>query len=441
MLHSRFLTRRCRTARATALECFAAVILTSLAGQAAPAQPVFSPDGPEADAFGRAQHYPASQRPDVFNQSQVIGTTTDGDTHVPSHHVPRAAIPWLFKRASTEATLEFDYAGRERTLPDFLSHVPVTGLLLIKDDTILYEHYQYGRTDKDRLVSNSMVKTIVAMLAGIALHEGSLRSIHDRVAAYLPALRGSLYGETTLRALLQMSSGIACDEPIAEGSDKTYADRMFSNLFGRRSDPVAALAKFDRRLDPEGAQFHYSSSDNEALTTLLRHAVGMPLSDYLARKIWQPMGAESDAGWAIDGSGQEMGSYGFDAVLRDYGRLGRLLAHDGAWEGRQLIPRQWVIEATTLHPADQQVAPGTAAHYYGYGYQVWILPEKRRQFALIGAGGQYVFVDPTAKLVLVQTAVRYYDGSYVTSPGNETLCVWRAFVRKYGQTGLGPSGH
>ncbi len=398
-----------------------------------PADAVFSPGGPDADAFGQAEHYPASDRPDDFDQAPMVGSTTDADTRAPCHHVARSSAPWNFRRAPEEAVVKYDYAGKMRTPDDFLSREPVTGLLLIKDDTILYEHYQYARTDKDRLSSASMVKTIVSMLAGIAINEGRIGSVEDRAEKYVPTLRGSLYGGTTLRELLQMSSGIACDEPISTNSDKTYADRFFGEIFGSHPDPGAALARFDRRVAAPGAEFHYSSSDNETLTTILRRAVGEPLSDYLAQKIWQPMGAESDAGWQIDGSGQETGPYGFSAVLRDYGRFGRLLAHDGDWNGRQLIPRQWVMEATTLRPEDKQVAPGAAGVYYGYGYQLWILPGKRRQFALIGMGGQYVFVDTAAKLVLVQTAVRFNDGSHVTSPYNETLFLWRAFVKQFGQ--------
>jgi CubicO group peptidase (beta-lactamase class C family) len=80
--------------------------------------------------------------------------------------------------------------------------------------------------------------------------------------------------------------------------------------------------------------------------------------------------------------------------LRDYARLGRLLAHDGAWEGRQLIPRQWVLDATTVKPADAHLAPGTATPYFGYGYQVWLLPGEQRRFALLGIRGQIILVDP-----------------------------------------------
>ena len=105
---------------------------------------------------------------------------------------------------------------------------------------------------------------------------------------------------------------------------------------------------------------------------MLRAAIRRPITDYLREKIWQPIGTEANASWAIDSSGQEVTFCCFNAVLRDYARFGRLLAHDGMWEGHQLIPRQWVIDATTVRPTEGYLAPGVATRYDGYGYQVWI---------------------------------------------------------------------
>jgi hypothetical protein len=82
--------------------------------------------------------------------------------------------------------------------------------------------------------------------------------------------------------------------------------------------------------------------------------------------------------------------------LRDYARLGRLLAHDGAWEGRQLIPPQWLLDATTVPPGDAWLAPGVATPYFGYGYQTWLFPGQARRFALLGIRGQIIFVDPAS---------------------------------------------
>ena len=81
-----------------------------------------------------------------------------------------------------------------------------------------------------------------------------------------------------------------------------------------------------------------------------------------------------------------------------------MLANDGAWNGQQIVPRQWLLDATTV-PRDSYLR-NTIAQSWGYGYQVWILPGERRMILLLGIHGQGLFVDPESKLIMVQTAVR-----------------------------------
>jgi len=157
----------------------------------------------------------------------------------------------------------------------------------------------------------------------------------------------------------------------------------------------------------------------------------VPVADYLHDKIWGAIGTEADASWAIDSTGQEATFCCINATLRDYARLGRLLAHDGAWEGRQVIPRQWVLDATTVRPDDAYLAPGTANPYFGYGYQVWLFPGQQRSFALIGIRGQLIFVDPTSKLVMVHTAVRKHPSDPASYA--DPIALWLGVVAQLGR--------
>jgi CubicO group peptidase (beta-lactamase class C family) len=162
---------------------------------------------------------------------------------------------------------------------------------------------------------------------------------------------------------------------------------------------------------------------------VLHYAVNRSASDYLQEKVWEPIGAEADAKWLVDAEGFEVAHFGFNAVLRDYARLGRLLAHDGAWEGKQIIPAPWMIDATTVRASDAYLRAGRAMKMFGYGYLLWLFPGNRRQFALVGYKGQYICVDPTSKLIMVQTAVE--------APGagsnDEAWSVWAALVEQHGQ--------
>jgi len=227
-----------------------------------------------------------------------------------------------------------------------------------------------------------------------------------------------------------MSSGVAFRE-VYDGKDDIA--QLGRDLFGfgpRGRSAAASVAQFNTRAAPPGTVWHYASIETEILGLVLRAATGVPISDYLRDKIWQPIGTEADASWAIDINGQEVTFCCFNAVLRDYARFGRLLAYDGAWEGRQLIPREWLLEATTVKPADAYLAPGAATRFYGYGFQVWLLPGPKRRFVLLGIRGQMIFVDPGSKLVMVHTAVRPKPADPQAS--REAIALWSALEQQLG---------
>lgn len=395
-------------------------------------QAVFRPSGPEAGLFGAESGYRAGGRDTWMEPRYLVGSSSRYDTIFPSNRAARAAVPWSFRRAKAEPVVHYEFNGRQQSLDDYLNHFPVTGLLLLQGDTILLERYQYGRTDTDRLMSASMAKSILSLLVGIAVGEGRIRSLSDHASRYIPELAGKPYGETPLRALLQMSSGVEFERRINGVNDGVSRRRLVDGLFSPGADPVAVLAGHDRRVHPPGTHFDYSSGDNETTGIVLRRATGRALCDYLSEKLWQPIGAEADATWWADTSGQEFPTSGFNAVLRDYARLGRLLAHDGEWDGRQIVPRQFILDATTHHPGDPHLAPGTVTPYYGYGYLFWILPGAERMFVLRGAYSQYIFVHPSSKLVLVQTAVRS-EHPNAENGKSETLALWLALVGQLGR--------
>jgi CubicO group peptidase (beta-lactamase class C family) len=102
--------------------------------------------------------------------------------------------------------------------------------------------------------------------------------------------------------------------------------------------PVAAIERSQEgkptnseRAAVAGTKFSYASGETQVLGLVLASAIGRPVAEYLEQKIWQPIGAEADATWLVDNSGQEATYCCLNAVLRDYARLGLLLAHDGNW--------------------------------------------------------------------------------------------------------------
>lgn len=402
-----------------------AFFLWFLAGTALAAEPEFRKDGLHAEAYGIDVGYPVGSRLTQGRQKFLIGSLSHYDEIFSARTVAKPATAWPFRRENRLPDVRYGYQGARYDLNDYLDRNPVTGLLIARDDMILFERYQYARTEADRFTSQSMAKTVTAMLVGIAVAEGKIRSIDDKAEAYVPELAGSAYGETPIRALLNMSSGVEFTERY-DGKDDIAALSRALFVPGTALSTAKALAQFNNRTKPPGTLFHYAGSETLTLGLVLRAATGKPVAEYLSEKIWQPIGAEADATWVTDVFGQEVAYCCFNAVLRDYARLGRLLARDGNWDGRQVIPRQWIKDATTIRGEDEHLRPGRVSPGFGYGYQVWLLGgEPAGTYSLRGIRGQVLFVDPVSRLIMVQTSARPQP---VDSGMAENTILWRALV-------------
>ena len=392
----------------------------------AQAQPVFSPVGPDAAAYGQAVGYPVgARRADVNAQPFMVGSYSHYDALFPTDTIAKAVAPSPWRRGAAALDVAYTWQNAHYTLQDYLARNPATGLLIARGDTILFEQYQYGRTDGDRLLSHSMAKTILAMLVGIAVGEGAIHSVDDPAGVYVPELAATELGKTPLRALLHMASGIAFTEVYDGHDDAATLNRALYRQGG--PGPVAAVAQFNTRVAPPDMVFRYGGVNPEVLGLVLTRATGMSLAAYLQSRVWQKIGTEADAKWAVDASGQGLAYGSFNATLRDYARFGRLLAQGGAWDGRQIIPRQWVADATS-RPGLGSALDNSGPAPWGYGYLTWLLPGARHAFALEGIHGQRIFVDPQTGLVLVHTAVRVAPSH---NPGDsELFALWGALVRQ-----------
>jgi CubicO group peptidase (beta-lactamase class C family) len=331
--------------------------------------------------------------------TMFIDQWSRADEFTAARGVRKAAAPRELKRAAPPADID-------ALVDSFLDAHPNTGLLVAKRDKVYVERYQYGRTAGHRLASASVAKTVLGMLVGIAVSEGQIKSIDDLAQQYVPALKGHPYGETSIRDLLTMSSGIAFSETY-KGRDDIA--KLHGNTIGRRTEGGAdTVLEFKQREVPAGTRFRYVSGDSQVLGLVLIAAVQKPLAEYLSEKIWQPMGAEANATWLLDKAGYEAAYCCINATLRDYARFGLLLANYGELDGRQIIPADWVKAATSAQAPHLRV--GAATKNNGYGYQTWITHRTKPHFAALGLHGQAIFVDPATRVVVVHTAA-WADGN------------------------------
>lgn len=366
-------------------------VLALLAGLAFSVATVAAPD--EA-ALGKARGYPVcpNTKGPFSPEWCLVGVMSHYYQLYPSRVVKKADSPRPLRRATREPAVGLDA---------FLAGHRNTGLLVMQGDTIHAERYQYERNAQHRFASMSMAKTVVAMLIGIALQEKKIKSLDDKAEVYVPDLKGHPYGETPIRHLLTMTSGVKFEETYSGHDDVMKLGTAV--VFRHGPGGAAAVLPYRERVAPPGQRWSYASSETFVLALVLRGAIGGDLSEYTSRVLWQPMGAESDAYWNIDPMGNEVGYCCFSATLRDWARLGLLLADGGARDGKQVIPADWVKAATS-----------SQAPFPGYGYQTWVSPLGDR-FQLRGLRGQAVWVHPATRTVVVHTSVYRIGGSAATA--------------------------
>jgi CubicO group peptidase (beta-lactamase class C family) len=178
------------------------------------------------------------------------------------------------------------------SLRRMLEEVQTVGLLVVKNDSLLFEEYWDGYSDSSWSSSFSMAKSITSLLVGAALKEGKIHSLQDPVGKYLPEFTTGEKSAVKIIDLLTMSSGSDWDESYANPFSVTTQAYYGSDIY-----KVATGVKIVR---PPGTQHSYKSGDTQLLGLIVEKATGKSLSAYAAEKLWQPIGAEHPALWSTD---------------------------------------------------------------------------------------------------------------------------------------------
>ena len=397
-----------------------------------------APPSPDEAKLGRAEGYPVGTARTWFTDESVrVGSFSaqgeiKGIANGGVNTLAPAARPMPLPVAKAEPAYRWRTGDDQGlTVDDYLARQRVMGLIIVKDGVVQVERYQYDRTAQHRFTSMSMAKSITSLAVGMALAEGKIASLDDKAVKYVPSLKGSLIGGTSIRHLLRMATGARFTEEY-DGKD----DSARFNGAMIRDGLVKALATVGNREAPAGTKFSYASVNTHALGAVVSGATGQTLSQYLEPRLWQAIGAETSALWRTDRTGLEMAGGHFNATLRDYARLAIVLANDGRRPdepGRApLVPMDYLLDATDWHRVPPAFRPGKATPYHGYGYQFWLFPGEKRRFALLGVYGQMIFVDPQAKLVMVQVTANATPRSGRTTLAKEADAFWRGVVGHYG---------
>ncbi len=280
--------------------------------------------------------------------------------------VARSGPVWDLPR--DEQALDFNYQWQGQSLPasSFAARTFTNALLILKDGRIVFESYRNGSDASSRFIGWSISKSVTSVLVGCALADGSIASLDDAVTTYVPDLAGSAYDGASIRDLLEMRSGVAYDETYDFTNPGPAAMNHIEALV-RNTTRFAEIARVLPRRFAPGAQFEYKTIDTGVLGWLLERATGASVATYTERCLWQPLGAEANAFYILDGPpgiGRAFNGAGFNATLRDFGRFGQMMLDLGVADGQRVIPESWVRESTTSRQAEDPVTGGYGLHWW-----------------------------------------------------------------------------
>ncbi|WP_314591111.1 serine hydrolase [Paenibacillus terrigena] len=364
--------------------------------------------------------YDVSKIATLLDEDKMPWNFVHMDQFLPHSIIQKGSKVHPFKRGEIVnlSTLTYTFKGETRKFTDLMKRSRTNGLLVIKDGKIVNEQYFNGNDACTRFTSNSIAKSYVSTLVGIAVDEGKIKSIDDIITDYVPELIGSGYEEATIRDVLQMSSGVDWNEDYSNQNSDIWR-MMLDVVFNKM--PVKDFIK-----DLQGGRphkFNYKSVDAQVLAFLVENVNMKPLHEVLSEKLWKPLGMTSDAYLNQDLNNNDFGFSFINAPLRDLAKFGQLFLQDGKWRGKQIVSATWVKEATT--PVDADLQPNVAYPHFGYQYQWWV-PEGAKfghEFSAMGNNGQYVYVDKDAKVVIAKVSADPEDSDY------EEITAFREIVK------------
>ncbi len=301
-------------------------------------------------------------------------------------------------------------------LETLLEETGTTGFIVIQDDTILYEKYFNGYARDSINTSASVAKSITSALVGVAFDEGYLEDIRDPITRYLPEMDAEGYARITLWHLLTMSSGL----------EHTWVYMPWGDVVRSLYAPdVRKVALGSEIAEEPGLHFWYNNCHAQLLGIILERVTGRSVSEYLEEKLWRPLGMEFPASWSLDSeqNGFELMMYGFNARAIDYAKFGRLYLNQGMWQGKRIISEEWIVRTTA--PVEELEA---VAGYYDlateepeasyfhkdtgyYSHKWWGYRTGADDYDFFARGilGQYIYVAPRKKVIIVRTSERIGD--------------------------------
>lgn len=324
--------------------------------------------------------------PGYVSRALIYQKVNIDDYKIFENHRVKAENPVPWNKASKPESLHHRFKRR-------LDSMESVAYLVIRHDTIICEQYweDYGKSS----ISNafSATKSIVSLLTGIALEKGYIQSLDQPVGDFIDHFSKGKNKKLTIRHLLTMSSGLNWDE--------SYGSLFSTTTQAYYGKDLNSLVSELDVVEKPGKQYKYLSGNTQLLGLLITRATNMSLSEFASKNLWTPIGARHDALWSLDKEGGLEKAYCcFNSNARDFARIGQLVLDSGRFQGKTIVPEEYMMEAVT--PASYLKDENGNRNDF-YGYQWWILEHQGRQVKYArGILGQYIFAIPEEDAVVVR---------------------------------------
>ncbi|QSE81033.1 serine hydrolase domain-containing protein [Rhodococcus koreensis] len=354
-------------------------------------------------------------------------------TLLPSTTLAPSSDPYVWPTSDTIALPEkYEFGGATKSFEDFFVETDTAALLVLVDGAIRHERYALTGGPDVPWISMSVAKSFISTLVGIAVEEGHIKSIDDPISDYVPVNPGSAYDGVPIKQVLLMSSGARWNEDYNDSEADVFRLAAAMDVGGSLDEFVASAV----HQETPGTLCRYNSGDTQVLGALLVKSTKRSITDYMQEKLYEPLGMTSPGHWLTDSAGMEAVFACLNMTARDFAKIGELYRNGGRWQGKQIVPEQWVRDSVV--PSGAQFQPGqpiVGTHRFdlGYGYQWWIPAGNRGEFSAIGVYNQFVYVDPSTNAVIVKlSANRAYGTTDSESTNRESETV--AFLRSITNT-------
>lgn len=319
----------------------------------------------------------------------------------------------------------FAYGDQTLTFRDAMINDHTDGYIIIKDGKVLHEEYFGDFGARDHHLWASSTKSLVGQALGLLVEQGKV-DVDEKVSHYIAELKGTHFGEQTLRTLLNMTSAIDYSEDYVNMAPGDVHYEYFRRLGfipaydlmamdPTKADTPRDLLSFAAMFEQAEAldinhKFEYHSPNVDVIGWVIARVSGEPLNQFIANNIWNKLGVEHDAFFITDMNYNPVATGGFNTTLRDFARVGLAMVNNGQYNGEQVFSEKWVKESFTLTDAEKQHMMNSVykdqstgvydAHLEGYKNFLWVHDSEKNIATYRGVFGQFLYINQDKNVVI-----------------------------------------